>query len=317
MPILEVTDLKKYFHTHRRRDKSSSTIKALDGVSLKMEAGQIHSIVGESGSGKTTLGRIIAGLIEPTEGSVILDGTNIFESAKSDLRSVRRNVQIIFQDPYSSLNPRFSVRQIVEEPLKLNKIPFTMKDIGSALMKVGLTPPEEFLDRYPHELSGGQRQRVAIARSIVVRPKFIVADEPVSMLDASMRASFLQLISDLRRSDNITMLMISHDISTAYYVSDVISVLYLGKIVETGSADEIIKNPKHPYTRALIQAVPTLGRIEQKKIEIRDSIEKSHTTVGGCRFRERCLYAISRCSEEDPDLRDIGNGHRLACHVDL
>ncbi|MEM0158774.1 MAG: ATP-binding cassette domain-containing protein [Thermoplasmataceae archaeon] len=317
MPSLQVQNLKKYYSPYHGKGRLDHTIRALDGISFSMAAGEIHSIVGESGSGKTTLGRIIAGLVEPTDGKVFLDGKDVFNSRKQELRELRRKVQIIFQDPYSSLNPRFNIRQIISEPLKLNRIPFNRSDLEAALMKVGLTPPDEFLERFPHELSGGQRQRVAIARSIVIKPEFIVADEPVSMLDASMRASFLRLISGLRESEKITMLMISHDISIAYYVSDYISVLYLGKIVESGPTEDIVKNPRHPYTRALIQAVPSLGKSENRKLDIVHTDGKPVLTYNGCRFSPRCPFSTERCKEEEPKLRQIDRGHLVACHYDL
>lgn len=312
---LKINDLKKYFQPRGRLAAGSKVIKALDGVSLSIEKGEIHSVVGETGSGKSTLGRIIAGLIEPTDGAVILDEVDMFNSSRSTLRELRKRVQIVFQDPYASLNPRFSVRQIIEEPLKLNNIQYDKQKLLIMLRKVGLTPAEDFINRYPHELSGGQRQRVSIARSLVIDPEFIIADEPVSMLDASMRVSFLNLIAEIQKERQITMIMISHDISTAYYLSNRISVLYLGKIVESGLKDDVVTNPLHPYTKALIQAIPKLGKLEHKEVEIVGNIKSSSSDISGCKFRDRCVFAFEKCSEEEPELRQVESNHTVACHL--
>ncbi len=294
---------------------TGSLIRALDGVNLTVNKGEIHSIVGETGSGKSTLGRIVAGLIEPTSGSVELNGVDMFNSSRSTLRELRKKVQIIFQDPYSSLNPRFSVKKIVEEPLKLNDINFEQQRILEMLGRVGLTPPEQFINRYPHELSGGQRQRVSIARSLIIEPDFIIADEPVSMLDASMRVSFLNLIADIQKEREISMIMISHDISTAYYLSKMISVLYLGKIVESGRKDDVVKDPMHPYTKALIQAIPHLGKLENKEVGILGNIKSSGSELEGCQFRDRCVFAFARCEKEEPLLREVKQDHSVSCHL--
>lgn len=315
MDTLKITGVRKYFKKKGMPGRGVALIRALDGVSLSVVQGEIYSVVGETGSGKSTLGRIAVGLLEPTEGSVVVDGTDIFSAGRKALKSMRNSVQIIFQDPYSSLNPRFTVKHIVEEPLRLNKIPFSPAEILDALRIVGLIPPEDFLHRYPHELSGGQRQRVAIARSIVVKPRFIVADEPVSMLDASMRASFLDLIASLRRERGITMMLISHDISTAYYASDKTGVLYLGRLVEEGSTAEVVEKPLHPYTRALIQAIPALGKIAEKKVDIRGMMRSATGPPEGCQFRDRCVFAMERCATDEPVLKDAGNGHLVACHL--
>lgn len=315
LEVLKINNLKKYYKPRGRLSAGVSLIKALDGVNLSIDKGEIHSIVGETGSGKSTLGRIVAGLIEPTEGRVELDGVDMFNSSRATLKELRTRVQIVFQDPYASLNPRFSVKQIVEEPLKLNKINFERERILEMLRKVGLTPPEEFLFRYPHELSGGQRQRVSIARSLVIDPEFIIADEPVSMLDASMRVSFLNLIADIQKEREISMMMISHDISTAYYLSKRISVLYLGRIVEQSSRENVVSDPLHPYTKALIQAIPKLGKIEDKEVDILGNIKSSSSDIPGCKFRDRCPFAFDRCETDDPALREVKKDHFVACHL--
>lgn len=315
MEVLRIKDLKKYYKPRGRLSAKGSELKALDGVSLSIDKGEIHSVVGETGSGKSTLGRLVAGLIDPTEGTVELDGVDMFNSPKGKLRELRTRVQMVFQDPYASLNPRFSVKQIIEEPLKLNKMHFEHQKILDILRKVGLTPPEDFLYRYPHELSGGQRQRVSIARSLVIDPEFIIADEPVSMLDASMRVSFLNLIAGIQKEREISMIMISHDISIAYYLSDRISVLYLGKIVEQSTNQELVTNPLHPYTKALIQAIPKLGKIENKEVEIIGNIQSSSTEKSGCKFRDRCVFAMERCKTDEPELAETKKDHLVACHL--
>jgi oligopeptide/dipeptide ABC transporter ATP-binding protein len=315
MEALKAKGIKKYYTPRGRTGLRGTLIKAVDGVDLTIPEEKIHSIVGETGSGKSTIGRIVAGLIEPTEGEVEVEGVDVFKSSKKEVKSLRKKVQIIFQDPYSSLNPRFTVRRIIEEPLKLNRISFNKEKINEILNKVGLTPPEDFLNRYPHELSGGQRQRVSIARSFVIEPVFVVADEPVSMLDASMRVSFLDLIAEIQRERKISMLLISHDISIAYYLSTKINVLYLGKIVEFADREELMTNPLHPYTKALIQAVPKLGPVERKDVQIKGNIMTSSSNIEGCRFRDRCLYAIEICKTEEPRLIEAKNGHFVACHL--
>ena len=315
MEILKIDSVKKYYSKKSMSGTGPRVIRALDGVTLSVENGEIYSVVGETGSGKSTLGRIVVGLISPTAGSVRVNGTDIFTSGRKELKKLRSSVQIIFQDPYSSLNPRFNVRQIVEEPLRLNKIPFTREDILDSLRSVGLIPPDDFLARYPHELSGGQRQRVAIARSVVMKPMFIVADEPVSMLDASMRASFLDLIASLRKERGISMMLISHDISTSYYASDRTGVLYLGKLAEEGPTDRVVENPLHPYTKALIQAIPSLGKVSEKKVDIKGTIRSATGEGAGCQFRDRCVFAIEKCAVEEPGLREVEKGHSVACHL--
>lgn len=312
---LETKDLKKYFEPRGRFVPKGTVVRAVDGVDLSIPEGTIDSIVGETGSGKSTIGRLVAGLIRPTDGSVQVEGINVFSSSKRELRDLRKKVQIIFQDPYSSLNPRFSVKKIVEEPLKLNHIPFKIETILEMLRKVGLDPPEAFLGRYPHELSGGQRQRVSIARSFIVDPVFVVADEPVSMLDASMRVSFLDLIASIQKERRISMLLISHDISISYYLSKRINVLYLGKIVELADGEEIVTNPLHPYTKALIQSVPKLGKVDKKEVQIKGNIMTSRSDFVGCKFRDRCIYAIEICKSKEPELTEVSTGHFVACHL--
>ncbi|MCI4434314.1 MAG: ATP-binding cassette domain-containing protein [Euryarchaeota archaeon] len=315
MNIVEAEGVKKYFPVKGsilRREKRF--IKALDGVSLSIEKGEIYSIVGETGSGKTTLGRILIGLITPTEGSVKIDNIDIFSIGKSEMREIRKRVQIIFQDPYGSLNPRMRIRDIVSEPLKLNRMEYSTEKIARVMEDVGLKPASDFMDRYPHQLSGGQRQRVAIARALAISPEFIVADEPVSMLDVSIRANFLNMMREMNKKYNVSMLMITHDISVASYIGRRISVLYLGKVVEQGENDDIIKNPLHPYTRALMEAIATLGK-KEKELHIKGEIPNPMDIPKGCRFHPRCPYAMDICREVEPDLVEISNKHSVACHL--
>ncbi|MVT12904.1 MAG: ATP-binding cassette domain-containing protein [Euryarchaeota archaeon] len=315
MNIVEAEGVKKYFPVKGsilRREKRF--IKALDGVSLSIEKGEIYSIVGETGSGKTTLGRILIGLITPTEGSVKIDNIDIFSIRKSEMREIRKRVQIIFQDPYGSLNPRMRIRDIVSEPLKLNRMEYSTEKIARVMEDVGLKPASDFMDRYPHQLSGGQRQRVAIARALAISPEFIVADEPVSMLDVSIRANFLNMMREMNKKYNVSMLMITHDISVASYIGRRISVLYLGKVVEQGENDDIIKNPLHPYTRALMEAIATLGK-KEKELHIKGEIPNPMDIPKGCRFHPRCPYAMDICREVEPDLVEISNKHSVACHL--
>ncbi len=314
MEILKLENLEKHFEVHSRSRVRRNLIRAVDGVSLAIPEGEIHSIVGESGSGKTTLGRMVAGLLEPTSGSVVLGGVDMFRSGRGEIRNLRKSIQIIFQDPYASLNPRFTVRQILEEPLRLNRLPVQEGDLLDTLRQVGLTPPEDFTGRYPHELSGGQRQRVAIARAMIVRPRFIVADEPVSMLDASMRGSFLQLILSLRKRDGITMMMITHDISIAHYVSDRISIFYRGKVVEQGRADDVVLNPAHPYTRALIESVPSFSRGDSEGSRHPEVPSDVPDPATGCMFRNRCPKAMVAC-EAVPGATEIAPAHFVSCHL--
>ncbi|MEM2741778.1 MAG: ABC transporter ATP-binding protein, partial [Nitrososphaeria archaeon] len=291
--LLKLENIKTYFFLPKGLFKTI-VVKAVDGVSLEMKVGESLAVVGESGSGKTTLGRTAIKLIEPTEGKIIFDGKDITNlSDEKEIKNFRKLAQIIFQDPFMSLNPYMTIKEILEEPLiihGLNDPKERNEIIIKALVDVKLQPPEEFLLKYPHMLSGGQRQRVGIARAMVLSPKFIVADEPVSMIDASSRAEILYLFKSLQEKYNLTFMYITHDIATAKYFSDNLAVMYLGKIVEYGPSREVIMNPKHPYTSALISAVPDPdpnNRFIYRKV-ISGEIPSAVNPPSGCRFHTRC-----------------------------
>ncbi len=324
--VLELNNIKKYFEPHLSLVQSLSgaevkKIKAVDDVTLKLRRGEIFGLIGESGSGKTTIGKIAMKLHTPTDGTILYDGKDVTKSDKVRTEKYRRQVQMIFQDPYASMNPRFKIRDVMEEPLIIHKIKGTRKEndekIIKALREVKLNPPEEFMGRYPHMLSGGQRQRVATARTLILNPEIIVADEPVSMIDLSTRAEILHMMRDVQRKLGLTYLYITHDLSTARYFTDRIAVMYLGRIMEMGDADNVIDNPMHPYTQALIEAVPEPkpGMLEViKKLPISGEIPSPANIPQGCRFHTRCPYATEECSrEKEPVLTDIGNGHFHAC----
>jgi peptide/nickel transport system ATP-binding protein len=315
-PILEVKDLKKEYLSQRGRAR----VRAVDGVSFSLRRGEILGLVGESGCGKTTTGKLIMRLIEPSSGSIRVEG---FESptGKDEDFAYRRRVQMIFQDPYASMNPHFRIRDVLEEPLLIHGIGETRKErlelVALAMEMVKMTPISEYLDRYPHMLSGGQRQRIATARTLILRPGLIVADEPVSMIDLSTRAEILHLMKTIQADMELSFLYITHDISTARFFTDRIAVMYLGRIVEIGGQDEVIDHPIHPYTRALIEAVcePEAGRVGIiRELQVKGEIPSASDIPSGCRFHPRCLFATGECSSlAEPELEDIGGGHLQAC----
>jgi len=325
--ILSVENLKKYFPVEqtfldRLLGKEKEYVKAVDGISFEIKRGETLALVGESGCGKTTTGRLVVRLLEPTSGKIVFKGTDITFTKESELRKwFRLKAQIIFQDPYASLNPKMKIGEAIEDPLlihfgdKLSKKE-RKEEALKIMSKVGLIPPEYFYDRYPHELSGGQRQRAVIARALVLRPDFIVADEPTSSLDVSIRAQILKLLQALKREIKLTFLFITHDLATAYYIADRIAVMYLGKIVEIGDTKEIILNPMHIYTKALFSAVPLpdpkLNR-NRKKIKIKSEPPNPINIPSGCRFHPRCPFAEEKCRKEEPPLVKIGKNHFTAC----
>jgi len=293
-------------------------VQAVDGVSFEVRRGETLGLVGESGCGKSTLGRAILQLYRPTEGDVIFEGTDLTKIGGERLRRMRRRMQMIFQDPYASLNPRMTVGSIVAEPIEIHKLARgkEKRERVQELLKVcGLNP--YFANRYPHEFSGGQRQRIGIARALAVNPAFIVADEPVSALDVSIQAQIINLLEELQDEFQLTYLFIAHDLSVVRHISDRVAVMYLGRIVELADRDELYLNPAHPYTKALLSAVPIPDpRIERKRerIILTGDVPTPVNPPQGCRFHTRCPIAIEVCAEVDPEWRDIGGNHWVACH---
>ena len=307
---VESQNLKKYFHT------DSGVVRAVDDVSFGIEPGETVGLVGESGCGKSTIGRTILKLVEPSGGKLFFEGRDIFEIDRSERRALRREMGIVFQNPYSSLNPRMKVLQIVGEPLKthakINGARLRRK-VLELLAQVGLKP--EQLNRFPHQFSGGQRQRIAIARSLALDPKFLIFDEPTSALDVSVQAQVLNLIRKLQRSKNLTYLFITHDLLVVKYIADRILVMYLGKLVESGPVEAVFEQPLHPYTQALLSAIPKADpSVRQKHLLLEGEVPSPINPPSGCRFHTRCPKVVSICREKEPELRRMGQ-RQVACHL--
>jgi len=299
--------------------KQELYVKAVDGVTFDIIKGEVLVLAGESGCGKTTTGRCVLHLEVPTDGDVVYAGQNLSTLDRNEIKELRKRMQITFQDPYESLNPKQSIFSIVEEPILVHKIPLTPSQrrqrVLEALESVALIPAEDYIDRFPHELSGGQRQRISVARALILHPEFMVADEPVSMLDVSIRAEILNLLLTLREELGLTYMFITHDLAVATYIADRIAIMYLGKILEIGPAHDVAFNPHHPYTRALISAVPSGDPTVKRRVESLKGEPPSPINVpSGCRFHPRCPYAQEICVREIPEDRDMGDGHFVACH---
>jgi oligopeptide transport system ATP-binding protein len=322
-PLLEVRDLVKHFPIKSGViiDREVGSVRAVDGVSLTVKEGETLGLVGESGSGKSTLCRTVLQLIPPTSGSVRFDGEELVGRRGRALQPLRREMQMIFQDPYASLNPRQRVGQIIGTPLRIHGLASgdTLKrQVNELLERVGLGP--EHYNRFPHEFSGGQRQRIGIARALALRPKMIIADEPVSALDVSIQAQIINLLEDLQDEFKLTYVFVAHDLGVIRHVSDRIAVMYLGKIVELGPAEEVYASPIHPYTLSLLSALPIpdpRANAERDQIVLEGDIPSPANPPAACRFHTRCPYATEICSEEEPQLVHYGNGHWAACHHPL
>src|SRR5216117_3716069 len=318
MSLLEIRNLKKHFPVGEGLfSRNKGAVKAVDGVSLTVEEGETLGIVGESGCGKSTLGRTILRLVEPTSGEIYFQEKNLLAMSQRELRDTRRQMQIIFQDPYASLNPRMRVGDIVGEGLEIHKLAKgkAKRDrVIELLNQVGLR--EDHYNRYPHEFSGGQRQRIGIARALAVSPKFIVADEPVSSLDVSIQAQIINLLQELQEKFGLTYLFIAHDLSVVEHISTRVAVMYLGKIVEIAPAKELYTNPRHPYTEALLSAVPIPDpTMKRKRILLEGDVPSPINPPSGCRFHTRCALRVPSCSQNEQVLKEVSQGHWVACQV--
>lgn len=322
--VFKVDKLRKYFEVkggffQSLMSKEQMFVHAVDDISFNIEKGKILGLVGESGCGKTTTGRLLVRLEDPTSGHMYFRGEDIAQKKGSELKEFRRKVQMVFQDPYESLNPRFTVFNTVVEPLIVHGVGESFEEredmVAKALEYAELKPASEYMGRYPHELSGGQRQRVAIARTLALRPEFIVADEPVSMLDVSIRAGIMNLMLGLKDRYNIPFMFVTHDLSVSRYMSDHIAVMYLGNIVEYAPGETIIRNSAHPYTRALLSAVPIPDpTVTRGRTEIKGDLPSAMNIPPGCAFHPRCLYAKDICKEVKPDMKELETGHFVQCH---
>jgi oligopeptide transport system ATP-binding protein len=320
-PLITIRDLYKHFPVKLGGllSRQVGYVRAVDGISFDIHCGDTIGLVGESGSGKTTIGRLLLGLLDPTRGDILFNGQNIARLKPTQLRPLRRHMQMVFQDPFSSLNPRRTVGESVGYPLKVQRLCRSRREreerVRQLFEVVGLEP--YFMNRYPHEFSGGQRQRIGIARALALNPQFIILDEPVSALDVSIQAQVLTLLQELQERFRFTYLFISHDLNIVEYLSNRVMVMYLGKIVEVASAEELYRTPLHPYTQALLSANPPLNpaAASTRRIVLKGEIPSPLQVPSGCRFRSRCPIAMARCAEDEPPMLEVAPGHHVACHA--
>lgn len=318
--ILEVRNLKKYFQAGRPGwfSRTEKQIHAVDNVSLQLRRGEVIALVGESGCGKSTLSLTLMGLEQATEGNIIFEGKDITHLSDAERKKIRQRIQMVFQDPYESLNPTQTIEEIVTEPLVVHGISPNLEErrerVRRALEDSGLKPAESYLHRFPHQLSGGQRQRVVIAGALVLEPHLLLADEPVSMLDVSIRAEIINLLADLRKSRGISVIFITHDLGTVGYFADRVAVMYLGRIVEIGTMTDVLKNPQHPYAQALLSVIPVPNpRLRKKRMILQGETPNPIDLPSGCRFHPRCPVAIDICQQNDPSLINVSQTHQAAC----
>lgn len=316
--LLEVKALKKLFPVNKILRKPRDFVYAVNGVSLSVKQGDIFGVVGESGCGKTTLARCISRLIKPTAGEIYFDGNNLTKLTNKKMRTIRQNMQIVFQDPMSSLDPMQTIKGIVGEGLKIHKLAKgseIRERVVETLERVGLKDAHIYLDRYPHEFSGGQRQRIGIARALILKPKFLILDEPTSSLDVSVQSGVLNLLLELQKEKNLTYFFISHNLNVIAHMCNRIAVMYLGKVVETGTRDELFRKPRHPYTYSLFSAIPVADpdRVN-KKVILKGDVPSPRNPPPGCNFHTRCPFAEPICKEKDPDMEEAEHEHVLSCH---